>query len=125
VTRYNRNKTEDGKTERWMSLTADFAGGSSGSPVLNRYGAVVGMAAMTITLDSGDEIPRPEPVGPLPQAPPPREVKPPELVPSVAPRDEPKGRENPRDRGPAVQMVVKMATPAASLMRTLGQPAGK
>jgi hypothetical protein len=129
VTRYNRNKTDDGNTERWMSVTAEYAGGSSGSPVLNRYGAVVGMAALTVTLDSGDEVPKAEPVGPLPQAPPPREVKPMAVVPGVGPRedpkDAPKGRERPESRGPAVQMVVKMAVPAASITRTLGQPAEK
>jgi len=126
VTRYNRNKTDDGKTERWMSVTAEYAGGSSGSPVLNRYGAVVGMAALTVTLDSGDERPREEPVDPRPQAPPPREVKPAiDLVPGVGPREEPKDRDRPEVRGPVVQMVVKMTVPAASLMRTLGPPAGK
>ena len=97
--------------------------------MLNRYGAVVGMAALTVTLDSGDEVPKAEPVGPLPQAPPPREVKPMAVVPGVGPRedpkDAPKGRERPESRGPAVQMVVKMAVPAASITRTLGQPAEK
>ena len=130
VTRYNRNKTDDGKTERWMSVTAEYAGGSSGSPVLNRFGAVVGMAALTVTLDSGDENPRDEPVAPRPQAPPPREVKPAaDVVPGVGPREQPKDaareKDRPEVRGPVVQMVVKMTVPAASLMRTLGPPAGK
>ena len=41
----------DGKRQQWMSITADFAYGSSGAPVLNRFGAVVGMAAVTTNID--------------------------------------------------------------------------
>ena len=37
--------------QRWMSLSADFAYGSSGAPVLNRFGAVVGMATVTANID--------------------------------------------------------------------------
>jgi S1-C subfamily serine protease len=39
-----------------MSITADFAGGSSGGPVLNKNGEVVGMVASTLTAysDSSD-----------------------------------------------------------------------
>ena len=51
VTRYSTNRNEDGRQERWMGLTADYAGGSSGSPVLDTRGAVVGMAALTLTLE--------------------------------------------------------------------------
>ena len=51
VTRYSTNKNDAGQRERWMGLTAEYAGGSSGSPVLNDHGAVVGMAALTLTID--------------------------------------------------------------------------
>jgi hypothetical protein len=139
VTRYNRNKTDDGKTERWMSVTADYAGGSSGSPVLNRYGAVVGMAALTVTLDSGDDDrPRgdePDPKDPMKKVDPKEKSKDPvgkELVPPVGPRDDPKGKKDapegkdkPEPRGPVVQMVVKQTVPAASITRLFGKPAGK
>jgi serine protease Do len=136
VTRYNRNPTEDGKTERWMSVTADYAGGSSGSPVLNRHGAVVGMAALTVTLDSGEEEkpegekPKP-PAGPAPmgrekpgEPPPPPPPK--GVVPPVGPSEEPKDKEKPKpDRGPVVQMVVKMTVPAAAIRRSLAPPPKK
>lgn len=133
VTRYNRQKTDDGKTERWMSVTADYAGGSSGSPVLNRYGAVVGMAALTVTLDSG-EVDRPRPDDPDPKdsmkkvdpKEKPKDPMPKVVPPPVGPKDDPKGKKDaPEPRGPAVQMVVKQATPAASITRVLGKPAGK
>ena len=55
VTRYSTNKTDDGQRERWMGLTAEFASGSSGAPVLNKCGAVVGMSASTISIDAFDE----------------------------------------------------------------------
>ena len=50
VTRYSENGAGD-KRQRWMSLSADFAYGSSGAPVLNRFGAVVGMATVTSNID--------------------------------------------------------------------------
>ena len=42
----------DGQTAR-MSITADYAVGSSGAPVLDEHGAVVGVASETDTLFSG------------------------------------------------------------------------
>jgi serine protease Do len=36
----------------WMFVTADFAVGSSGGPVFNRYGAVVGMISRTHTISA-------------------------------------------------------------------------
>src|SRR5262249_47013841 len=32
VTRYSTNKNDDGKVERWMNITAEYASGSSGRP---------------------------------------------------------------------------------------------
>lgn len=39
----------DGRATDWMAITADFAGGSSGGPVLNARGEVVGMVSSTTT----------------------------------------------------------------------------
>jgi len=123
VTRYSTNKNDDGKKERWMGLTAEYAGGSSGSPVLNKYGAVVGMAALTLTLDSGDggrqngdmkPNPNPNPNrrrfvrGQPPIAPAPREkpevIEPPKPAPQVA-----------------IQMIIKMAVPGPTILKYLGK----
>jgi S1-C subfamily serine protease len=50
ISRYHRETNEEtGETNDWMSITADFAGGSSGGPVLNNKGEVVGMVASTLT----------------------------------------------------------------------------
>jgi S1-C subfamily serine protease len=50
VTRYTQSGAA-GNRQRWMSISADFAYGSSGAPVLNRFGAVVGMATVTSNID--------------------------------------------------------------------------
>ena len=50
ISRYHRETNEEtGETNDWLSITADFAGGSSGGPVLNNKGEVVGMVASTLT----------------------------------------------------------------------------
>ncbi len=41
----------DGQTT-WMSLTGDYAAGSSGAPILNDHGAVVGVASLSHTFYS-------------------------------------------------------------------------
>ena len=43
-----------GRAAVWMSVTADYAIGSSGGPVLNDAGAVVGMVSRTFSTRSGD-----------------------------------------------------------------------
>ncbi len=58
VSRYARRSVGPGADPvDWMYVTADFAVGSSGGPVLNRKGAVVGMVARTRTIvaDAGTE----------------------------------------------------------------------
>ncbi|MCI0702686.1 MAG: serine protease [Planctomycetia bacterium] len=54
VTRYSTNKNDAGKVEKWMGVTTEYASGSSGGPILNKYGAVVGIACVTISLESPD-----------------------------------------------------------------------
>jgi S1-C subfamily serine protease len=50
ISRFHRDHLkEDEPPTDWMSITADFAGGSSGGPVLNKNGEVVGMVASTLT----------------------------------------------------------------------------
>jgi S1-C subfamily serine protease len=53
VSRYALRATEPGTVPlEWMCVTADFAVGSSGGPVLNRQGGVVGMVARTQTIQA-------------------------------------------------------------------------
>ncbi|MCE9565427.1 MAG: serine protease [Planctomycetes bacterium] len=109
VTRYSTNKGEDDKRERWMGLTAEYAGGSSGSPVLNRYGAVVGMAALTMTIEDGKKPPMPAPGRRLRRdgpeiAPPPREVPDPK-----------------HGHALAVQMILKMAVPGPTIRKSFAK----
>ncbi len=104
VSRYTAQKREDAPPERWMSITADYAYGSSGSPVLDRTGAVVGMAALTESLDYPQEAePVPAPDKPKEPVPPPAEA----------------------DRGSRLQMVVKLVTPLADLRRAVGAGTAK
>lgn len=53
ISRYTRKTVENGgRPMDWMTVTADFAVGSSGGPVFNRHGAVVGMVARTHTINA-------------------------------------------------------------------------
>lgn len=55
ISRFHRQSYEENtSTTDWMSITADFAGGSSGGPVLNTRGEVVGMVSSTLTAYSED-----------------------------------------------------------------------
>lgn len=101
VSRYTAQQPAGGPAERWMCVTADYAYGSSGSPVLDRTGAVVGMAALTESLDyPADD---PAPAAGQPKPPPPAEA----------------------DRGSRLQMVVKLVTPLAALQHAAGVASGK
>lgn len=102
VSRYTRILYDDGVTERWMAVTADYATGSSGSPVLDRRGAVVGMAALTESLDSPEEL-APEP---------PKDGQ----KPKEKDTEEPK----PVAMGSRLQMVVKLTVPAEAVRKVIG-----
>jgi serine protease Do len=116
VTRYTKNfgGAPENQGERWMSITADFAGGSSGGPVLNRFGAVVGMACVTSNIDfDGEEPPQDGPKVPqLPDKPRPDDLpkKPDEKV--LTPPEVPESR---------VQMIVKLTVPAAEIRKVIEQ----
>lgn len=104
VTRFSREHGEGKKPAQWMSITADYAQGSSGAPVLNKFGEVVGMAAMTQTLESDE--------GDDPAAPPKtrrRRFQEPPPKPEEKKEDQPEAHVRP---APQVQMVTKLAVPA-------------
>jgi serine protease Do len=118
VTRYSTNKNDDGKREKWMGLTAEYAGGSSGGPVLNRHGAVVGMAAMTLTLDDMGKAPPPGPGQQrrrLMLGQPPKRMEPPENV------EPPKVDAKPAPKDPTVQMIIKMAVPGPTILKSFSK----
>ena len=51
VSRVFTEVTSDAEgTRTWLTVTADYGGGSSGAPVLNEVGAVVGMVSSTAAL---------------------------------------------------------------------------
>jgi len=63
VARYLMGPTIDGKKQKLsMSITADYAKGSSGGPALNASGAVVGIASSTQSIYYGSEKPEDGPL---------------------------------------------------------------
>lgn len=59
VARYSRRPVDRRGTKvTWMNVTADYAKGSSGGPVFNAAGEVVGMVANTVSLYT--EPPKPD-----------------------------------------------------------------
>ncbi len=140
VSRYMKNAL-GGKTQQWMSITTDFAYGSSGAPVMNRFGAVVGMAAFTTNLDFPAEDLLPEPPNDKegrpgkPKPPEKKHEKHGEMTPArpterPAEKDAPKtaaktpgaAEEPPADEsqpveGSLIQMIVKMAVPGKAIQQ--------
>jgi S1-C subfamily serine protease len=41
--------------QKWITITADYAQGSSGGPILNEHGAVVGMVCQTLTISDDND----------------------------------------------------------------------
>jgi S1-C subfamily serine protease len=119
VSRYSTLKNEHDRREKWMNITAEYASGSSGGPVLDKYGAVVGMAALTLSLDA-DEPPvvkNPARRKNMPAA----LKKPSRAQPPKKKDDKPKPPEKPEPKGSAQQMVVKMAVPGLVLLKWVGK----
>ncbi|MDB5310037.1 MAG: serine protease [Gemmataceae bacterium] len=123
VTRYSKNKADDGKQERWMGITAEYASGSSGAPVLNSCGAVVGMTASTVTFDAppDEEKPKDKDAARRPLRRALTDDKP-------APKTDPKGKPgaDPKDmpgepKYPLVQMVAKLTVPGPVIRQTFGK----
>ena len=105
VTRYTKYKDDDDILTRWMAIDADYAYGSSGSPVVDRFGNVVGMAALTENIDypeDGDKAAK--------------EVSRKRMV-----KLRKKADEKPKAVASALQMVVKLTVPAAELRRVMGE----
>ena len=66
VARYSmRRSGQKGEKTPWMSITADYAKGSSGGPVFNDGGEVVGMVSSTISLYTEPPKPKQAPTGHL------------------------------------------------------------
>jgi hypothetical protein len=116
VSRYTKQESDDGTHERWMSLTAEYAYGSSGSPVLDRRGAVVGMATMTESIDYPDDPPeaKPKDDGKARAA---RQVR--RRRADDPKKDPPAEEKKPDPAGSSLQMVVKLATPAADIRKAI------
>jgi S1-C subfamily serine protease len=120
VTRYSTNKNDAGKRERWMGVTSEYAGGSSGAPLLNRNGAVVGMAALTLTIEDGGVEAKPAPMrrrllsGQPPKKGPPKKDDP-------KPKDKENPKEKPEALPPAVQMILKMAVPGPTIRKSFAE----
>ncbi len=109
VSRYSTYTEDDDTVTRWMSITADYAYGSSGSPVVDRFGNVVGMAALTENIDYPDD------GGAADKAVRKRMVRR-----AVKLRDDDKKKEAAPPPVPsALQMVVKLTVPAADVRAVL------
>jgi serine protease Do len=125
VTRYSTNKNDDGKQEKWMGLTAEYAGGSSGAPILNKYGAVVGMAALTLTVDDGGGVVNPPARKRLLLGQPPKSrnaKRQPPVAPPPREKRDPKDPPKPEPAPPAtVQMILKMGVPGPTILRSFAK----
>ena len=110
VTRYSKVKPTEGPAERWMAISADYAYGSSGSPVLDRTGSVVGMAALTESLDYPD-------AGPVPPETPKDVLR--RRQPDKPAEPAPPAEGPPAPAGSSLQMVIKLAVPAGEIRKAV------
>lgn len=117
VTRYSILPTDEGNSAL-LETSADFAGGSSGGPVFNDRGAVVGIVTSTTAAysDAPDPPANPAPNNPAPQ----NKLKnsPPKNAPPKT-NPAPNGTNNPDNGGPEIQMVFKECVPAALLIKLI------
>jgi len=92
VARYYKRRSRGSRGgATWMAITADFAKGSSGGPLLDESGAVVGMVSSTQSIYYGNRN-----------------------------KDEEDEDEEKDDKGP-LQMVVKCCVPAEALRELAGK----
>lgn len=113
VSRYSTYTEDDDAKTRWMSITADYAYGSSGSPVVDKFGNVVGMAALTENIDYPDDG-----GGQADKAV--RKARQSMVRRAVNRRDDDKKKDAaPAPTPSALQMVVKLTVPAADVRAVL------
>lgn len=113
VSRYSTYTEDDDTKTRWMSITADYAYGSSGSPVVDKFGNVVGMAALTENIDYPDDG-----GGQADKAV--RKARQSMVRRAVKLRDDDKKKDAaPAPTPSALQMVVKLTVPAADVRAVL------
>lgn len=115
---------EDGAN--WVNITADFGQGSSGAPVFDEFGNVIGQVTSTLTLFA---------TGPAEEEPAvarrriPVQAKPTEEKPEVLPKTPPKKKKKkekpmvppPEEQGEP-QMVFKTCTPVEAIRSLIKQP---
>ncbi|BCU78176.1 serine protease [Luteolibacter sp. LG18] len=143
VSRYSMDRTleDDSKETLWQSVTAEFAEGSSGGPVIDADGVVVGMVSNVEAINHiGEEEPAtetPDPKRPVEQGakpadpkagkdkkaptPPKKETPKPKDVPKEAPKDapSPKGQPVPEPEGNEQQMMIKNCVPASKILNLI------
>ncbi|MGC4013847.1 MAG: trypsin-like peptidase domain-containing protein [Luteolibacter sp.] len=138
VSRYSMDRTleDDSKETLWQSVTAEFAEGSSGGPVVDPDGVVVGMVSNTEAINhEGEEEASPE--TPDPKRPVDQESKPDPKTgkdtkapaPSKG-KDAPKAKDAPKDAAPKgqpvpepdgneQQMMIKNCVPASKILNLI------
>lgn len=108
----NYEKDDDGVV--WMNVTAEFAQGSSGGPVVDACGNVIGQVSRTATMYAGDPLDPAEEKPPLHGSPPRQHHR------RGAPPSTPPVPEIPAWMEP--QMTFRTCVPAVNLKRLVEQP---
>lgn len=102
------------KTPR-MAITADFGGGSSGAPILDASGRVVGMVEATHAVIT-------KPVAPAKTETPGKGTKEEKTTPEAG--GEKKVKEAPHPQDPYAQMIIKECIPVSAILELTGYRAG-